>query len=107
MSMLNSVFGKPKSQAPPAPPVKPDVIPPDYKLPAAFFVGGVGLCLNENLGAGIPMALIGAFLASRAQKVRFVFDKEALEVSRVDFGGAAFFSWRLTGSKSYRLIDGG
>lgn len=81
MSMINSVFGKPKAKPTSAPPAKPDIIPPDYKLPAAFFLGGVGLCLNDNLGAGVPMALIGAFLASRAQKVRFVFDKEALEVS--------------------------
>jgi hypothetical protein len=29
----------------------------------------------------VPLAVIGAFLASRARVVRFVFDDEAMEVS--------------------------
>ncbi len=40
-----------------------------------------------NPGAGVPLALIGAFLASRTQKVRFVFDDEAMEVMTVGADG--------------------
>lgn len=40
-----------------------------------------------NPGAGVPLALIGAFLASRTQKVRFVFDEEAMEVMTVGADG--------------------
>lgn len=35
----------------------------------------------------MPLALIGAFLASRTQKVRFVFDEEAMEVMTVGSDG--------------------
>jgi hypothetical protein len=60
---------------------EPLVIPPDYKVPAGFFLAGVGLTAVNNPGAGVPLAVIGAFLASRARVVRFVFDDEAMEVS--------------------------
>jgi hypothetical protein len=50
---------------------------------------GAGLALPPvgNPGAGVPLALIGAFLASRTQKVRFVFDEEAMEVMTVGGDG--------------------
>jgi len=51
--------------------------------------GGLGLCATENLGGGIPTALIGALLASIARVVRFVFDNEALEVRRKEEGGGS------------------
>ena len=80
------IFGsKPK----PAPKVKaePVVVPPDYRVAGGFFATGVGLSLTGNQGAGIPLALIGAFLASRTQKVRFIFDDDAMEVMTVGKDG--------------------
>jgi hypothetical protein len=86
----------------------PLVIPPDYRVAAGFGLceppsrhqplccecdvssftsGGLGLCLTNNPGAGIPLGLIGGFLASRTQKVRFIFDNEALEVLTVGSDG--------------------
>lgn len=68
---------------------EPEVIAPDYRVAAGFFLAGVGLAVPplSNPGAGVPLALIGAFLASRTQKVRFVFDEEAMEVMTVGADG--------------------
>ncbi len=69
--------------------MEPDVLTPDYKVAAGFFLAGAGLALPPigNPGAGVPLALIGAFLASRTKVVRFVFDDEAMEVMTVGKDG--------------------
>lgn len=96
-------------------------------MAAGFFLGGVGLALPplSNPGAGLPLALIGAFLASRTQKVRFVFDEEAMEVMTVGAGGqslsmerenfavggrnrwtyASFTNWEVRINRSFFLCD--
>ncbi|EKU23128.1 hypothetical protein NGA_0681310 [Nannochloropsis gaditana CCMP526] len=87
VTALNSWGGKKQKTTRVA--VEPEVIAPDYRVAAGFFLGGVGLALPplSNPGAGLPLALIGAFLASRTQKVRFVFDEEAMEVMTVGADG--------------------
>jgi hypothetical protein len=79
----------------------------------------------SNPGAGLPLALIGAFLASRTQKVRFVFDEEAMEVMTVGADGqslsmerenfavggrnrwtyASFTNWEVRINRSFFLCD--
>ena len=64
------------------------VIPADYRLSAAFMLGGLGLATaGQNPFAGIPITLLGAALAARTKVVRFAFDDEALEVLTVDKDG--------------------
>lgn len=68
---------------------EPLIIAPDYRVALGFGLTGLGLALPplSNPGAGVPLALIGAFLATRTQKVRFVFDDEAMEVMTVGSDG--------------------
>jgi len=87
VTALNSWGGKKAKVAPVV--VEPEIIAPDYRVAAGFFLAGVGLAVPplSNPGAGVPLAVIGAFLASRTQKVRFVFDEEAMEVMTVGEDG--------------------
>lgn len=75
-----------RSQRPscPSPTHPPPPLPPHNTVGAGLALPPIG-----NPGAGVPLALIGAFLASRTQKVRFVFDEEALEVMTVEDGELA------------------
>ncbi|KAM3574843.1 hypothetical protein VYU27_003268 [Nannochloropsis oceanica] len=87
VTALNSWGGKKAKVAPVV--VEPEIIAPDYRVAAGFFLAGVGLAVPplSNPGAGVPLAVIGAFLASRTQRVRFVFDEEAMEVMTVGEDG--------------------
>ncbi|GER53496.1 peptidyl-tRNA hydrolase family protein [Striga asiatica] len=60
---------------------KQTIIPdPDYRIPIVLF-GIAGGCLYvDNLAAGVPIGLLGLLLLVQTTRVRFVFDKEALEV---------------------------
>ena len=57
---------------------------PDYKLAGGLAGAGGLLTLGTPFGIGAPVGLplgaLAAFLATRTQKVRFVFDPDALEV---------------------------
>ncbi|CAG9460365.1 unnamed protein product [Pedinophyceae sp. YPF-701] len=57
------------------------VIPdPDFRLPAALgALAGVSFATGNNAGGGV-FGLLGAFLALQATRVKFRFEKDALEV---------------------------
>ncbi|XP_042030534.1 uncharacterized protein LOC121777362 [Salvia splendens] len=57
------------------------VIPdPDYRIPVVLFGMAGGFVYADNLVAAVPVGLLGLLLLVQATRVRFVFDKEALEV---------------------------
>ena len=59
------------------------VLEPDYRLATGVAGGSVGLTLGVPFVgalAGLPLGALAAFLASRTQAVRFVFDTDGLEV---------------------------
>ncbi|XP_057805477.1 uncharacterized protein LOC131020579 [Salvia miltiorrhiza] len=57
------------------------VIPdPDYRIPVVLFGMAGGLVYADNLVAAVPVGLLGLLLLVQATRVRFVFDKDALEV---------------------------
>ena len=70
------------------------VLEPDYRLAGAL-AGGAGLVtlgvpLGLGLPLGAPLGALAAFLASRANTVRLVFDADALEVmTTAGAGGTA------------------
>ncbi|KAL1537740.1 hypothetical protein AAHA92_30225 [Salvia divinorum] len=60
---------------------KETVIPdPDYRIPVALFGMAGGFVYADNLVAAVPVGLLGLLLLVQATRVRFVFDKDALEV---------------------------
>jgi len=66
------------------------VVPPDFRLAAGFVAGGAALCLAaNNYAAGVPIGLIGAFLALQTTRVRFEFDADSLEVKILKKDGDA------------------
>eukprot|EP00899_Mesostigma_viride_P006940 jgi/Mesvir1/16247/Mv08498-RA.1 len=57
------------------------VIPgPDLRIPVVLIGIAAALASNDNILGALPVGLLGGFLAFQAGRVKFVFDKEALEV---------------------------
>ena len=69
-----------------------EVLEPDYRLGASLAAtGGVLTFGTLGLGApvGAPIGLLGAFLASRARAVRFIFSADSFEVMTATDGELA------------------
>lgn len=61
------------------------VVPEDFRVSIGFLAVSIAVSAGlHNLFLGIPIGIIGAFLAFQTTRVRFVFDGEAIEVCRVD-----------------------
>jgi hypothetical protein len=78
------------SAAPPSEAPARVVLEPDYRLAKGLAGGSIGFTLGiPFVGAlvGLPLGALAAFLASRTQTVRFVFDTDALEVMASGGGG--------------------
>ncbi|PIN02807.1 hypothetical protein CDL12_24677 [Handroanthus impetiginosus] len=72
-AVISSVLGR-KVQ-------KETVIPdPDYRIPIVLLGAAGGFVYVDNLAAAVPIGLLGLLLLVQATRVRFVFDKQALEV---------------------------
>lgn len=57
------------------------VIPdPDFRIPIVLLGLAGGLVYTNNIVTAAPVGLLGLLLLVQATRVRFVFDKEALEV---------------------------
>eukprot|EP00873_Tetraselmis_striata_P020178 jgi/Tetstr1/440442/TSEL_028775.t1 len=81
---------------------EPVVVGPDYTVGAAFLGAGSAFNAIHLAPLGVPLVLLGGLFAFQASQVKFVFDKEAMEVRIGEDLQQARENWAVGGENRWK-----